>query len=497
MPVAIRYEQAVYGSFPFWDKGYAILASSPGCREEWLADLRAACQRYGERPPGAAEAGGLMALRLESGPWAIIRPCPQGADDRGRPGALAFHAVFLSGTDYRKAGAFPFAFAEIFCKDWTADTVLEAGSITLGEAAPALPSPPADPRASRIANALVRGRRVAIEAPGPIDELARQVWLALPLRRRRKLSLATWVFANGNQFDFAALPRLSGITLDRTYVDPETMRPLLEAKGESREVHRVDEKPVLYPSPQGGRGQSLKPDKLQAPPSVWGRLRVAGLGETLVRSTELRSRPLVLGLAGLGVAALALSIFLLIWRSREEPAPIAPKVVQSLDAPPARPTEPTPVRREQVVEGLLSVAERFGTLREALAAPNPGPEVIMMRLRERLTYSGPLLTQAELSRLESSPDPDHARVLAWHAHILHFRPGRSLPSDFGRGPLDWQVRTLAWSFYLDPTGRPAEEIPQFLFDALSLPVSSRPSPLADAYPVLGEYARFLRRLPAR
>src|SRR3954466_11732952 len=85
MPHTVRFEQAVYGSFPFWDKGYAILARSPGCRDEWLADLKAACQRYGERPPHAAEAGGLMALRLPSGPWAIIRPSPQGSDDRGRP----------------------------------------------------------------------------------------------------------------------------------------------------------------------------------------------------------------------------------------------------------------------------------------------------------------------------------------------------------------------------------------------------------------------------
>ena len=54
--VGIRCEQAVYGSFPFRDQGYAMLAESPGCRAEWLAELRAACQRYGERPVGAAEA---------------------------------------------------------------------------------------------------------------------------------------------------------------------------------------------------------------------------------------------------------------------------------------------------------------------------------------------------------------------------------------------------------------------------------------------------------
>lgn len=224
MPVVIRYEQAVYGSFPFWDRGYAILARSPGCRDEWLADLKAACQRYGERPPHAAEAGGLMALRLPSGPWAIIRPSPQGCDDRGRPGALAFHALFLSGSDYRKAGAFPFGFDPILRSDWNPDAVLDAGSCTL-DAETLIPTHiTSGTRAYRVMKALCRGRRVALEAEGPIDELARSVWLALPVRRRARLSLATWTYANGNRHDLAALPRLAGVALDSSYVDPVSLR---------------------------------------------------------------------------------------------------------------------------------------------------------------------------------------------------------------------------------------------------------------------------------
>src|SRR5262245_44802638 len=49
-PVTVRFEQAVYGSFAFRDGGYSMLEQSPGCRPEWLADFRAACQRFGERP---------------------------------------------------------------------------------------------------------------------------------------------------------------------------------------------------------------------------------------------------------------------------------------------------------------------------------------------------------------------------------------------------------------------------------------------------------------
>ena len=52
--VRVRFEQAVYGSFAFWDRGYALLAHSPGCRPEWLADFLAACQRFGEPPGGSA-----------------------------------------------------------------------------------------------------------------------------------------------------------------------------------------------------------------------------------------------------------------------------------------------------------------------------------------------------------------------------------------------------------------------------------------------------------
>ena len=50
----IPFEQAVYGSFPFWNRGYGVLTHSQGCRPEWLAELRNVCQRYGEPPTGAA-----------------------------------------------------------------------------------------------------------------------------------------------------------------------------------------------------------------------------------------------------------------------------------------------------------------------------------------------------------------------------------------------------------------------------------------------------------
>ena len=78
MPVVIRYEQAVYGSFPFWDKGYAILARSPGCRDEWLADLKAACQRYGERPAARGRGRGPDGDEAPERPVGDRPPLPAG-----------------------------------------------------------------------------------------------------------------------------------------------------------------------------------------------------------------------------------------------------------------------------------------------------------------------------------------------------------------------------------------------------------------------------------
>jgi hypothetical protein len=207
--VAIRYEQAVYGSFPFWDKGYAVLAQSEGCRPEWISALRTACQRFGERPRAvaAAEVRGLFALRLASGPWMITGVGSPGRDDHGRPGALAFHALFLSPREYRRADCNPFALAGALRTDWTAATRdLPSGTWTITPSDPV--GSPDDPQAAQITAALVRGEQVVLESPAPIDALARQVWHSLPGRVRQKASVATWAFANGNRFDLVALPRL-------------------------------------------------------------------------------------------------------------------------------------------------------------------------------------------------------------------------------------------------------------------------------------------------
>ena len=114
----MRFEQAVYGSFPFWNRGYGVLAHSPGCRPEWLAELRTVCQRFGEPPAGTPHVEGLFALRLRSGPWLVAGVHSQGCDDRGRPGALAFHGLFIGRFAYAWAGSDPFAFKHQIRHNW-------------------------------------------------------------------------------------------------------------------------------------------------------------------------------------------------------------------------------------------------------------------------------------------------------------------------------------------------------------------------------------------
>jgi hypothetical protein len=214
----VRFEQAVYGSFSYWNRGYGILARSADCRPEWLAALKAACQRFGERPAGVTDADALFAKRIERGPWMIVGVFPQGCDDAGRPGALAFHALFVGPWTYARTGADPFVFTDLLRRDWgreDQDATLPPGRATVRRAGYRASTDPAGPvldeRREAIIDAMTHGRRVAVQSAGPIDDLARDVWRALPFRVRLRASVATWAFDNANRFDLVGLPKLAGV----------------------------------------------------------------------------------------------------------------------------------------------------------------------------------------------------------------------------------------------------------------------------------------------
>lgn len=224
----IVYEQAVYGSFPFWERGYGVLAQSAGCRAEWVDALRRAGQRFGERPTGVTEQACLFALPLPRGTWMIVGVFPAGLDDQGRPGALVFHGLFLSRWMYFRAGRDPFALARALRGHWTEADVkltLPPGALTVpvwsrkraGNAGPA------DPRIATIVTAIRGKRRVVIPAEEPIDELAQAVWEALPGSVRCRTSVATWAFGNDNGFDLVAVPRT-------TVLAPDSRQLILEPR---------------------------------------------------------------------------------------------------------------------------------------------------------------------------------------------------------------------------------------------------------------------------
>ncbi len=216
----VHYEQAVYGSFPFWSRGYAVLSRSTGCRAEWLNALKLAGQRFGERPTGVAEQACLFALCLPGGPWMIVGVLPQGDDDQGRPGALAFHGLFVSRWTYRWSGASPFPFVSAFRGDWNKadqDRPLPPGRLQLpGRQAPTIGEE--DRRVGTIVEAIEQRKRVVLTSTHPIDALASAVWRKLSGRTRRRASVATWAFSLANGFDLVAVPRLAGTIPDPSVI---------------------------------------------------------------------------------------------------------------------------------------------------------------------------------------------------------------------------------------------------------------------------------------
>ena len=122
-PPAVAFEQAAYGNFPFWDRGFDVHGRSPGCRPEWIAAFKETCQRLGDRPRDAAPPGGIVARSLADGTWLVIGPSPLGTDDRGRPDAVAFHGLFLDPREARRIGYRPFGLCDAFRRRWEASDV--------------------------------------------------------------------------------------------------------------------------------------------------------------------------------------------------------------------------------------------------------------------------------------------------------------------------------------------------------------------------------------
>ena len=439
----LELDQLVYGSFPFRAGGYDVLARSSGCSAEVVGEVVAACRRYGQPPSSEAARPSLFALPLPSGPWAIVGVRPQGDDDRGRPGALAFHALIVARRDYRRAGSDPFAFAGAHRGDWSTATAADLPRARCRvEPVPAPDRVGADPKARRIAAAIARRRRVAVEEPGPIDELARAVWTLLPARARRRATVATWAFAAENRFDLVALPRLAGVALDRTYVAPGGI-----------------DLPDFAPNPRP-------------------RYDIRAPGAVAVAT------------AGLVVVGALTAAWIAFGRDQGRlPPPPAP-VAEEAEADPAEPPLPAG-ELARVRRGLDALAERFAGFD---LGPPTDAGAFLARLADALHYHGPVLIPTERDAIAADPDPDKVRALAWHDQIRRFRDDQPWPGRFGSLALPRQLAAVARSFHLDPD-TPPSAVPDALIAVLARPGLIRPTPLAARFPTLSDYARFLARLP--
>ena len=446
-------DQLVYGSFPFRAGGYDLLARSAGCVPALTAEVVAVCRRFGQPPSAETARAGLFAVWLPVGKrWAVVGVIPQGADDRGRPGALAFHALLISTRDYRRAGANPFAFAPSLRADWSSQTpsTLEPALCRV-EPVDTRSDPPPDPKTERIVAALTHRQRVALETAEPIDDLARAVWAGLPGRVRRRASLATWAFAGENRFDLVAFPRLAAVALDRSYVAPATLDPALATPANPAP-------PRPAPREIGNPG---------AVPVAWVGLVIVGL----VTLAWAYSRN---------------------WFQQPAPRPaalVAPRPPVDPAPAPAR-FGPAETLRAQV--GLEALAARLGGFGVDPSTTNPTR--LLTQIHANLTYDGRTLSDNEVATIRQDPSPDKARALAWHDQIKRFHTDPTWPADFATLPIPSQLAALGRSFHLDPATRP-EAVPSALIGVLSRPGLIQPTPLAARFPALSDYARFLARLP--
>ncbi len=465
---SIVFEQAVYGSFAFNDQGYAMLASSPGCRAEWLADFRAACRNLGEPPAGCQEAPGMFSLRLPSGPRAVVGVFFQGRDDQGRPGALAFHGLFLSPRDFRKIGCDPFVLAGCLYGVWSPDTHLVAGEWHNTSSGFRVPRVLLNPCAIAVAehtgsgnpwhpdrrelavepivSALRKGRRVALESSSPIDELARSAWTALPIRVRARASLATWAFGNANRFDLLGTPRRSALLLDSTYLDT---------------TQRGASPRSLWHSPQA-----------LAVLSSASALALAGVVLTIQGERDLA------------------------------PPAVTSSAPSALETIADDPRDDTATERRRLREALVALCGRFGVDVEEM--PDAAPAALMEKFASEVRYDGPTLSEADRAALAREASHDAALALRWDEHVRRFAGDEPLPSAFRSLSTRAKLTKLARVFHVEsevlisgaPHRSPAERV-QELGDALAVDLPLHALQLAARFPVLADYQAFLDRLPRR
>lgn len=205
-------EQAIYGGQD--TGGYRFLARSAGFRDDWLAEAERLCTGFGERPAGVACPGCVFAQPFARHHVAIVQAADQGADDSGRPGALAFYLLILPRSLYREQGGDPFFLAEQFPPPWSARGELPCLTWTADAAPPRtvamLQKTLNVPYSATLLGGiqiLLDGGRLVFERSGPDAAILRRLWALLPTRERSELWPASFAFGNDHQFHAVVAPR--------------------------------------------------------------------------------------------------------------------------------------------------------------------------------------------------------------------------------------------------------------------------------------------------
>lgn len=404
--VTVRCEQAVYGSFPFWNKGYDVLATSADCRSEWVAEFARICRSLGQPPSDVAPLVSrlLFAQKLPSGPWVIALGSVQGCDDRGRPGAWAFHGLFLSGRDYRKAGASPFPFRTHLHDSFSASTRMDSARLAVDpEPAPDRETP-IDPAKIRW---LRRGRKLRRLSDRETMESAQNFWRACPIDIRRKRSLTTWAFRPGSDFHWASIA--APIVAESVDSSPEPVWRF-----------QADELEITPASAESSRRVRRT------------RHRIVGLFVAVLISFIIGRIACSRGPGGGGV----------------KPSAVEPGVSASSESPNTddlmRRQAPAEVAR-YVDEQLADWAERLDAVANDENPGAPSPESQSQRIASALRYIGPLATLKKPSGDSQSAEYAIARTYdASIRRLAGFRDWSVRPPGIDAKGRLWALVGLAW-----------------------------------------------------
>jgi hypothetical protein len=210
-------EQAIYGGQD--TGGYRFLARSAGFVDDWLGEAERLCTGFGERPAGVSCPLAVFARPLGKKHVAVVQVADQGADDAGRPGALAFRLLVMPQRLYVDLGADPFWIAEQVPPPWRARGEMERIEWTAG------PQPKRtvaalrrilDVEAERTqtllggVQVLVDGGRLVFVRARPDERMVRDLWALLPGSSRMALWPASFAFGNAHGFDVVVVPHADG-----------------------------------------------------------------------------------------------------------------------------------------------------------------------------------------------------------------------------------------------------------------------------------------------